>query len=300
MVSNINYGSIDATFPIAGKDNDSQGFRDNFGYIQSGLQVAQGEITALQSTAALTSEDNNFNNNQISQAVFVNNSDLVFTGGSISTNTDVVYANGPYQRFEIAGNLTLTLKFPPSPEKAYNMRLELYGVDSAKSVAFAGAGATVRTNNVSNPLYITSSANSRFFDIWSWNSGTNIYIYEINNDSCFHNHGNSGATGTFLFSTGEYHKFTVNQNTTLNVGGFPPAGAAGKITLELVSSDGSAKTIAFVAKNSAIVPITSVIKKSTRVPVDIQVASATNPIILEFWSRDGGNTVYMDFLGSFT
>ena len=30
MASNIVPGNIDGTFPVAGKDNSSQGFRDNF------------------------------------------------------------------------------------------------------------------------------------------------------------------------------------------------------------------------------------------------------------------------------
>ena len=30
MASNINPNNIDTTYPVAGQDNDSQGFRDNF------------------------------------------------------------------------------------------------------------------------------------------------------------------------------------------------------------------------------------------------------------------------------
>ena len=30
MASTINTANIDETYPIAGQDNDSQGFRDNF------------------------------------------------------------------------------------------------------------------------------------------------------------------------------------------------------------------------------------------------------------------------------
>ena len=30
MTSSINPNNIDGTYPIAGQDNDSQGFRDNF------------------------------------------------------------------------------------------------------------------------------------------------------------------------------------------------------------------------------------------------------------------------------
>ena len=35
-------------FPVAGQDNDSQGFRDNFTTIKTGLQTAQSEISTLQ------------------------------------------------------------------------------------------------------------------------------------------------------------------------------------------------------------------------------------------------------------
>jgi hypothetical protein len=55
MTSLINPSNIDITYPIAGQDNDSQGFRDNFKNIQTGLDTARSEITILQSdlTAAI-------------------------------------------------------------------------------------------------------------------------------------------------------------------------------------------------------------------------------------------------------
>jgi hypothetical protein len=52
-MSNINYDAIDALYPIAGRDNDSQGFRDNFSYIKTGLAVAASEIADIQSKALL-------------------------------------------------------------------------------------------------------------------------------------------------------------------------------------------------------------------------------------------------------
>jgi len=50
MASTItNYSSaINIQFPIAGADNDSQGFRTNFSQIQSALKVASTEISELQ------------------------------------------------------------------------------------------------------------------------------------------------------------------------------------------------------------------------------------------------------------
>jgi hypothetical protein len=48
MASFINPTDIDVTYPIAGQDNDTQGFRDNFRNIKNNFTVAAGEITSLQ------------------------------------------------------------------------------------------------------------------------------------------------------------------------------------------------------------------------------------------------------------
>ncbi|HET8688583.1 MAG TPA: hypothetical protein VFM18_18370 [Methanosarcina sp.] len=50
MASNINPANIDTTYPLAGQDNDTQGFRTNFTTIYNNLLTAASEITALQST----------------------------------------------------------------------------------------------------------------------------------------------------------------------------------------------------------------------------------------------------------
>ena len=40
--------SIDVTFPVPGQDNDTQGFRNNWGAIKTALESAASEITDLQ------------------------------------------------------------------------------------------------------------------------------------------------------------------------------------------------------------------------------------------------------------
>lgn len=54
MPSNINPNNIDILYPIAGQDNDTQGFRDNFRNIKNNLNTASQEITAIQANVALT------------------------------------------------------------------------------------------------------------------------------------------------------------------------------------------------------------------------------------------------------
>ena len=48
MASKIVPSNIDITYPIAGQDNDTQGFRTNFQNIRNNLAQAATEITALQ------------------------------------------------------------------------------------------------------------------------------------------------------------------------------------------------------------------------------------------------------------
>lgn len=55
MASNINPFNIDGAYPVAGQDNDSQGFRDNFTSIRNNLAVTKAEIEDLQAKAVLKS-----------------------------------------------------------------------------------------------------------------------------------------------------------------------------------------------------------------------------------------------------
>ena len=41
MASSINPSNVDGTYPVAGQDNDSQGFRDNFTNIKTILFIGK-------------------------------------------------------------------------------------------------------------------------------------------------------------------------------------------------------------------------------------------------------------------
>jgi len=53
MASNINPSNIDGDYPVADIDNDSQGFRDNFGNTSTNFTFAVSEIEDLQAKAIL-------------------------------------------------------------------------------------------------------------------------------------------------------------------------------------------------------------------------------------------------------
>ena len=74
MASNIDPTIIDGQYPIAGKDQPSQGFRTNFTGIEENFSAAASEITELQEKAVLkaplsgTTLDNNLQGNEILSA----------------------------------------------------------------------------------------------------------------------------------------------------------------------------------------------------------------------------------------
>ena len=55
MTSQINTANINTAYPVAGVDNDSQGFRDNFLNIKAAVDVAASEITNLQLASSVKS-----------------------------------------------------------------------------------------------------------------------------------------------------------------------------------------------------------------------------------------------------
>lgn len=62
---------IDIAYPIAGSDNDTQGFRSNFASIKSALDVAGTEISDMQLNLVNLSDTNDFGGNQIKSATVI-------------------------------------------------------------------------------------------------------------------------------------------------------------------------------------------------------------------------------------
>ena len=87
MASNIAPANIDATFPKAGQDNSSQGFRDNFNATKNNFTEAKTEIEALQTNKASLDGSSDFADNEVTRAKFKDTSESVYahgtTGGSI-------------------------------------------------------------------------------------------------------------------------------------------------------------------------------------------------------------------------
>src|SRR6056300_308494 len=112
MASSINTTNIDGTFPVAGQDNSSQGFRDNFTNVKTNLGYAKTEIEDLQTKVVLksaltgTTLDNDMGGNtiynvELNRTTKTKNS---LTGASTVT---LNYQSGAYQAFTTTVATTL-------------------------------------------------------------------------------------------------------------------------------------------------------------------------------------------------
>ena len=89
-MSSINPNNIDGTYPIAGQDNDSQGFRDNFTNIKNNFTFAYDELTDLQSKAVLKSALNGSTlDNSMTYASLNTSGNVLATGLSVFGNASI-------------------------------------------------------------------------------------------------------------------------------------------------------------------------------------------------------------------
>jgi hypothetical protein len=125
-----NYSNqINVNFPVAGEDNDSQGFRSNFSRIQNAFLSASKEITELQIGSVNLNAQNDFSNNVIKRAAVQGGSEVVNDAGTFDGTTATItvnYAEGSYQQFSVdpAAYVFTVNNWPPSG-KLGTIRLEI-------------------------------------------------------------------------------------------------------------------------------------------------------------------------------
>ena len=178
----INYLSINENFPVAGQDNDTQVFRDNADTIKTSLRNAKDELTDILTNAAFKDEENNFELNNITNAVLINNRTGKFDGGAVTASpTTIDYKNGDYQIYRVGGNLSMDfLNFPGDPVFSSEVTpigmgkvtLELYSDGSSRTVNFLTSGGTV-IKSKDFPGYASGSP------VLTLTSATNPVLIEI-------------------------------------------------------------------------------------------------------------------------
>lgn len=200
------YNKININYPTAGRDNDSQSFRDNFTNIKRALSSTDEVVSELKLGMVTTSTVNNFGFNTIKRANLQDCSVNVYDATDIKSQTALVdYSQGSYQKFKVAAGPTNfnVINWPQFQSK------ELCG-----SVILSITPTSVNTTIVSFqenyiPVgetvlpFIFSSTLPIFFELWSDNGGTDVYVNQIGYKS------GVVATGTDLTA---YNSITIGTN----------------------------------------------------------------------------------------
>lgn len=115
MTSTINYAAINTAYPVAGQDNNSQGFRDNFTAIAAALAEAKNELAALQTNAVVVADlgfstftgTNNLQGTTLFNGLYNQLNGLYYFAGTIPAAVNIDPNNGPVQKIILSGNATV-------------------------------------------------------------------------------------------------------------------------------------------------------------------------------------------------
>ena len=195
MASEINPDNIDTTYPVAGQDNSTQGFRTNFTNIKTNFQFAEDEINDLQTNVVLKSAlagqslDNNMSDALIYAARIQDFSATrveVTPTGSAPLTATLNYSSGHYQTFTTTASTTIAFgsNWPASGSYGF-MRLEVNVANTAHTITLpasvnVNAAGTVGLNSATN--VITFPAAGKYtFDFSTYQGGASVTVSQNNN-----------------------------------------------------------------------------------------------------------------------
>lgn len=195
MTSQVNPNNIDGTYPVAGQDNDSQGFRDNFTNIRNNFTFSKAEIEDLQNKVVLksallnTTLSNDFAGNSISNPALTSWRETYNNIGSASGSVTINFVNGNFQKLTMSGATTLVFSFPTNTANQYaSIKLWINNTNSAWTLTLPAAvtlnGPLSIGGAAGSPPVITftsteiSNNNDYFFEFFTVDGGTTIGIID--------------------------------------------------------------------------------------------------------------------------
>ena len=189
MASSINANNIDGTYPIAGQDNDSQGFRDNFTNIKTNFTNAKSEIEDLQSKVVLksaltgTTLDNSGGGAIISDFQVKDMSETRLAKGTTSGTVTVNYAEGSYQTVTTSGSISIAFSNFSASGTLSKVRLEVTIASTAHTVTLPSSvtiGADTLQGIVPSTKVITFDATGTYILEFSTDdAGTTVAVNDL-------------------------------------------------------------------------------------------------------------------------
>lgn len=188
MTSAINPNNIDGAYPVAGQDNNSQGFRDNFTNTKTNFQYAADEITELQNKAILktaltgTTLNNNMNGSILSNAQLQDMSETRVALGTLSSTVAINYAAGSYQTVITNGNISLSFSNFPAAGAAASVVVQVTVSNTAHTLTLPSAVSVNNTGiqGLAANVITFASTGTYAFEFTTSDGGSTITVNEVN------------------------------------------------------------------------------------------------------------------------
>lgn len=171
MASNINPYAVDGTFPIAGQDNSSQGFRDNFTNIKNNFTFAAAEISDLQSKAIVTSAlngqsiSNDMGGTQLKRPQLTAWTQSLIDLGAVSSTAILNFNVANFQKITTAAPINLTfINWPASI--------------GSGALGYGVMRVWIVVTDISHTVTLPSSVNIAVTDIAGYDSTTNTITFD--------------------------------------------------------------------------------------------------------------------------
>ena len=255
MTSSINPNNIDGAYPVAGQDNNSQGFRDNFTNTSTNFQYAAAEITDLQNKAVLkaaltgTTLNNDMNGSILSNFQGQNISSTVVSLGTISGDVGINYTAGPYQTVTTAGSISLAFtNFTPAGTQDYVV-VQVTVTSTAYTLTFpsavgTGASATsligIQGLDTGTNTITFAATGTYVYSFTTTDGGTTIYLNDLtqgrNSFTGNISTGNLALTGTTVANSTSTGALTVAGGVGIAGNLYVGGNIVGNIEIENISS----------------------------------------------------------------
>jgi len=271
MTSAINPNNIDGAYPVAGQDNNSQGFRDNFTNTSTNFQYAADEISDLQAKAVLksaltgTTLDNDMGGSVLSNAQLKDMSETVVSLGVSPGSTTINYALGSFQTLTINSAVTLAFSNFPAAGAAGSVVVQVTVASVAHTLTLPAAVSVnaqgIQGFNTSTGVITFAAAGVYSFEFTTSNGGTTITATEANKRiQPFNNSSEDLASGSAanLALTTSYFSTVTSETATLAAGvngqikTFAMFLASGNMVITVTNAGwGGAGTITFTTTGQA-------------------------------------------------
>jgi hypothetical protein len=188
MTSAINPNDINGAYPVAGQDNDSQGFRDNFTNTKTNFQYAANEITNLQNNVVLkaaltgTTLDNNMNGSVLYNFQAKEVSGTVVPLGTTSGSVSLNWANGSYQTLTTSGSVTLGFTNFPAAGVSASIVLQITVSSTAHTLTLPSAVSigTANLQGYAANIITFNKTGTYTFEFSTVNGGSAVTIIDLN------------------------------------------------------------------------------------------------------------------------